>query len=79
MDTVESHRAFVKDNALPFRLLADPSGEVAARYGVDTSGGYARRVTFVIGPDGVIRHVFPDVEIDGHAEAVVAAVRATRR
>jgi peroxiredoxin len=36
---------------LPFPLLADPKLEAVKAYGVE-SGGYADRVTFVIGVDG---------------------------
>lgn len=38
---------------LPFPLLADPKLEAVKAYGVD-GGGYAERVTFVIGADGRI-------------------------
>ncbi len=32
------------------------------------------RSTFVIGPDGKIAKVFSPVKVDGHADAVLAAV-----
>lgn len=32
------------------------------------------RTTFVIGPDGTIRRVFPKVKVNGHAAAVLEAV-----
>jgi peroxiredoxin Q/BCP len=75
LDSVESHAAFADHHDLPFLLLADPGGALAAKYGVDTSGGHARRVTFVIGPDGTIRKVFPKVQVQGHSEEVLAVLR----
>lgn len=51
-------RAFADRDALVFPLLSDfwPHGEVSRRYGVfDESSGHARRSTFVVDKDGVIR------------------------
>lgn len=72
---------FKTDLGLPFKLLADHEHRVAESYGVwkekikdgQTSMG-VDRTTFLIGPDGVIRHIFTAVNPDGHAEAVLAAV-----
>lgn len=53
-DPPGKHAAFREEHDLPFDLLSDVEGEVAQAYGVD---GFfrTRRVTFVIGPDGVVR------------------------
>ncbi|MGE0787478.1 MAG: peroxiredoxin [Sandaracinaceae bacterium] len=72
MDGVDSHRAFAEEHELPFPLIADESGAIARSYGVDTTGGYARRVTFLIGPDGTIAHVFDEVDPGVHADEVLA-------
>lgn len=76
LDSVESHRAFAADNALPFPLVSDTGGVVAAKFGVPAADGSADRVTFLIGRDGVIGQVWPKVSVEGHAAAVLAAVRA---
>lgn len=76
LDDAESHRRFAEKHGIPFSLLVDPDGAIAAKYGVDTSRGYPRRVTFLIGPDGRIRRVFPDVDVQGHSDEVLAALRA---
>jgi peroxiredoxin Q/BCP len=70
-----SHQAFADKYQLPFPLLPDTDRKIAAAYGVDTSRGYARRVTFVIGPDGKIARTFPAVQVEGHDDEVLAAVR----
>jgi len=44
---------------------------------VDTSKGYAKRVTFVIGPDGKILQTFPKVKIEGHSEEALQAAKAS--
>ena len=56
MDDLDTQKRFAQSLDLPFPLGADPKGEAADAYGV-RSGGYASRVTFVIGPDGGILKV----------------------
>ncbi|MFP3205707.1 MAG: peroxiredoxin [Metallosphaera yellowstonensis] len=56
-DTPESHRAFKGKYDLPFRLLSDEGNRIRELYGAK---GFLipARVTFVIGPDGRILHVY---------------------
>ena len=62
VDDVESHKAFKKNQRLTFTLLADDKKEVSTAYGVLTSSGYSRRVTFIIDKDGVIRKIYRNVD-----------------
>ena len=69
---------FAKKFGLNFPLLADPDHAVADAYGVWGEKRFmgrrymgAARTTFVIGKDGVIRHVFEDVKPAGHEAAVL--------
>ena len=58
-DSVESHKAFATKHNLPFTLLADTDGSVRKAFGVSkTLGLIPGRVTYVIDPDGVVRHKF---------------------
>jgi tripartite-type tricarboxylate transporter receptor subunit TctC len=50
--------------------------QLARAFGLDASGGFAPRFTFVIGRDGRVARVFPNVRVDGHSDEVLAAVRA---
>ena len=82
LDTA-SKAKFAKKHGLNFTLLADVEHEVADRYGAwkkksmygKTYMGVAR-MTYLIGPDGKVAQRWDDVKVDGHAEAVLAAVRA---
>ena len=78
-DTKAAHEGFAQHHGLTFGLIADPRGQLAAAFGLDASGGFAPRVTFVIGRNGRIVRVFPNVSVDGHADAVLAAVREAQR
>jgi len=80
-DPVDDVAAFAEKYDLPFRLLSDPDGEVAEAYdsyGEKTMFGRTFdgvfRNTYLVGPDGRIAAVYPDVEPEGHAEAILADV-----
>ena len=80
-DDVKSHVKFRDKFSLPFPLLADVGADVAQRYGVwKEKSMYGKtymgveRTTVVIGKDGTIKKVFPNVKVDGHVEEVLAAL-----
>jgi thioredoxin-dependent peroxiredoxin len=74
-DTLDVQKKFAESLSLPFPLLADPDGTVSKAYGVDM-GQYAARVTFVIGPDGVVKQVIEGKEAIDPAGALAACTRA---
>lgn len=78
LDSLASHKAFAENHELSFPLVADTDGKIAASYGVDTSRGFARRVTFVIGADGKIAKVYPRVKVEGHAGEVLAQLQSMK-
>jgi thioredoxin-dependent peroxiredoxin len=73
-DSDDSHREFRVHNALPFPLVADEDGSVDRAYGVPSMLGMSKRVTFLVGPDGKVLHVWPDVDPGVHADEVLGAV-----
>lgn len=73
-DDVASHAAFAEEHQLPFSLLADEDGSIAASYGVAVMAGYAARTTFIIDADGVIRRVFENVDPAVHVDEVLATL-----
>jgi peroxiredoxin Q/BCP len=77
-DSVKSHQNFIQKHNLNFTLLSDPDHKVAQAYGVWVEKSmYGRkywgilRTTFIIGRDGIIKHVFERVKPAGHAEEVL--------
>ena len=76
-DSADSHRDFQKHYTLPFALAADESGAIQTSYGVPSRLGHAARVTFLVGGDGRVVRVFPDVDPAVHAAEVLAAVPAS--
>jgi peroxiredoxin Q/BCP len=73
-DGVESHERFASNNELPFPLLADAGGKIAADYGVLNDSGKAARATFLIGKDGKLLHAWPKVNIASHSADVVGKI-----
>ncbi|HEY3595874.1 MAG TPA: peroxiredoxin [Polyangiaceae bacterium] len=69
-----SHVAFAEKYKLPFLLLPDSDGAITKAYGVPMHNGLAKRVTFVIDPQGKIAKVFPDVNPSGHASEILAVL-----
>ena len=82
-DSVRSHARFRAKYDLPYRLLADEGHRLAEAYGVWILKKFAgreymgvERTTFVIGADGRIERVLPQVKPDEHAEQLVEALTA---
>ena len=68
VDGVEDQCAFADKYKLPFPLVADHTKKVATDYDVLRPSGRARRVTFLIGPDGKIADVVDSSDANAHVE-----------
>ena len=84
-DTSSAQKKFKDKYELPYTLLADKDKEVANEFGViKEKNMYGKKVkgiartTFLIGPDGKIAHIFENVKPDGHAEEVLAHIKASK-
>jgi peroxiredoxin Q/BCP len=80
-DPVKSHDKFVEKFKLPFTLLADEDKKIVEAYGVWGGKTFMGRkylgtfrVTFLIGPDGRIKNIWPKVKPEEHAAEVLAAL-----
>ncbi len=78
-DTDASHQGFAAKHDLPFALIADPDRRIIDAYGVwgeKTNYGKTymglQRTTFLIGPDGVIAHVFKRPKTKDHAAEIIS-------
>jgi thioredoxin-dependent peroxiredoxin len=78
-DAEPSHKAFQQKYTLPFPLVADTSGAVQKAYHVpSTVWGGSKRVSFLVGPDGKIARVFPDVDPGVHAKELLGVIATLR-
>ncbi len=70
-DTPEKNQRFAESLDADFPILSDPSGDVAAAYGVRVPViGTASRWTFYIGSDGRILDVDRNVKAASHGETI---------
>jgi peroxiredoxin Q/BCP len=74
VDDGASHAEFAKKYHLPFPLLADSKGEVAAKYGALMDMvvfKIAKRYTFLIDPQGKVAKVYLKVETSRHSTEII--------
>ena len=82
VDDISSHLTFAKKYSLPFPLLADTRGEVAARYGSIVGIGpvkFAKRNTFLIDPQGRIAKVYLSADTSRNSQEVIADIQKLRK
>jgi peroxiredoxin Q/BCP len=71
LDEPEKNRAFGESLSARHVLLSDPTKTAARAYGVTALGGlYARRWTFYIDPDGLIRHIDKNVRVESAGQDI---------
>ncbi len=81
VDPLKSHEKFVTKYKLPFLLLADDEKNLVQAYGVWGEKAFmgrkfmgTHRVTFLIGPDGRIKKIWPAVKPEVHAKEVLESL-----
>lgn len=83
LDTADSHKAFCTKENLSFKLLADPDHKVVDEYGVPVMAmgpnHMAKRVTYLIAPNGKVAKIWPDVKVTNHSEEVIAAIKEAKQ
>lgn len=82
-DPIEAQDKFKRKYDLSIPLASDPTHEMLTEYGVWVEKSmYGRkymgieRATFLVGPDSGLVRIWRKVKVEGHAEEVLAAVRA---
>jgi thioredoxin-dependent peroxiredoxin len=78
VDPVKAHAKFVEKYKLPFTLLADEDKKIVEAYGVWGQKSFmgrkymgTHRVTFLIGPEGKIKKIWPEVKPQEHVREVL--------
>ena len=78
-DPPQKHTKFISKYELPFTLLSDIDHQVCELYGVWGPKKFmgreyegVQRTTFLIGPDGVVQHVFENVKPAKHSAEILA-------
>ena len=83
VDNSQSHADFAKKYHLPFPLLADSTGKVAASYNALYDFyvyKIAKRYTFLIAPDGTVKKIYKSINTSNHSQQIIddlVALKAT--
>ena len=72
LDDIATQIKFKEKYHLPFELLSDVNKKISQSYNtLGLFGLYAKRITFIISPEGKIAHVFDKVQSASHDQQVL--------
>lgn len=75
-DSMKSHEKFADKYGLNFTLLSDNSKTICRSCGVmGLTGTTAKRTTFLLDKEGMIKNIWENVSVKGHAEDVLSKIR----
>ena len=78
IDDTKSHAKFAQKYQLPFPLLADTDGNTAKNYQAILNLGLfklAKRHTFIIDPQGIIKMIYRKVATNSHSDQILADLK----
>ncbi len=74
-DSLKRQAGFKAKHELDFPLIADVDKRIVELFGVKQSLlGIAKRVTFLIDRQGIIRFVWPKVRVKGHVDEIITKI-----
>lgn len=77
-DDQESHQAFRDKYELPFPILSDTDKKVSEAYGTTRAAliGFigAKRITYLIDGNQIVRHVFDSVDTKNHSQQILEVI-----
>ncbi len=80
-DEPKDNAAFAAKHNFPFRLLSDTTKQLAVAVGAADSPSrlWARRISYLVGPDGTVLKAYANVNPGNHASEVLADLAALGR
>ena len=75
IDTVESQEKFVKDYDIPYLHLSDTEKNVCKTYAGLNIAGMAKRSTFLIDKQGIVRIIFRDIDVKQHGNQIIESLK----
>lgn len=70
IDTVEDQKKFVSEYKIPYLHLSDPTKETCKKFAGLNIAGLAKRSTFIIDKQGIIKKIFRKVDVEKHGQEI---------
>ena len=70
-DTVEAQKKFVDEYDIPYLHLSDAKKGTCKKYPGTNIAGLAKRVTFIIDKNGIIKNIFRNINVQNHGKQIV--------
>jgi len=70
IDTVEAQRKFVEGYNIPYLHLSDTKKDVCKKYAGLNLVGLAKRSTFIIDKEGIVRKIFRNIDAENHGSEI---------
>jgi peroxiredoxin Q/BCP len=71
VDDTDTHKKFKEEHKLNYTLLADPSKTVSAQYSGLSESGLSKRFTFIIDKNGIIKKIYPNVDVNENYKEII--------
>ena len=71
IDTIEDQKKFVEEYQIPYLHLSDTKKNTCKTYAGLNIAGLAKRTTFVIDKQGIIRKIFKDINVEQHGQEII--------
>jgi len=70
IDTVEAQKKFVEEYKIPYLHLSDPKKDTCKKYAGLNIAGLAKRSTFIIDKQGIVKKIFRDINVEQHGQEI---------
>ena len=75
IDTVDAQKKFVEEYNIPFLHLSDPTKQTCKKFAGLNIAGMAKRSTFIIDKQGIIKNVFRDIDVGSHGQEIANSLK----
>ncbi len=75
VDSVESQKKFVEEYNIPYLHLSDTQKDTCKKYSGTNIAGLAKRVTFIIDKNRIIKNIFQNIDVKNHGKQIVESLK----
>ena len=75
VDSVNSQSEFVKEYKVPYVHLSDPKKIACKKYAGTNIAGLAKRSTFIIDKNGIIRDIMREINVASHGQEILDSLK----